>query len=125
MAVLSPAADIHHVDLDGAILPVAAHLQCHLLSHACALELVRQIRQPVHRLAVDPDDHIGQSPAARIRSLEARAIRGRARHGTHHGHAFCADAALVLPKASVPRMPSVAPKRAIRVRDGKATMRLR
>src|SRR6185369_1180146 len=52
----SPAADVHHVDLDRGLLAVPLHRQRHLLSDSDALELLGQVCEPAHRLAVHTEE---------------------------------------------------------------------
>src|SRR3989442_5223708 len=77
---LSP--DIRHLDLDRDLAAVALHGHRHPLSHPDALELLDQVGQPAHRLAVDADDDVPRVFHARVYATEAGSLRARTRCGS-------------------------------------------
>src|SRR4051812_29572637 len=77
----SPAADVHHVDLDRGLLAVPLNRQRDLLSDADAFELLGQIGEPAHRLAVHADDHVARPAGVGVHAAQAGALGRGARNG--------------------------------------------
>src|SRR5262249_30422698 len=82
---LAFAADVDDIDLDRSFLSVALDLQSHPFADPDALELFGEIRQPMHRLAVEGDNHIGRAPAIGVRAAQPRALGRRPRYRAHDG----------------------------------------
>ena len=86
------APDVHHINLHRHLAPIPLHRQRHPLSDPNALELLDQVRETPHRLAVHGDDDVAGLSGARVHAAQASALGGGAWGGSDNDDALDARA---------------------------------